>query len=122
MVSLLAMMAACASRTTPPAVSVPQPAPQLPEPPVAPAPVPEPPPSPVASPPEVVTHPCALIGEPGEPLATVALTDRVNPANAPRPSNDSERLLFRQLYESLVRVDCEGRVMPALAASWRASV
>ncbi len=63
-----------------------------------------------------------MIAEPGEPIATVALTDRINPANAPRPSNDSERLLFRQLYESLVRVDCEGRVKPALASEWRGSV
>jgi hypothetical protein len=28
-------------------------------------------------------------------------------------------LLFRQLYETLVRVDCHGRVGPGLAASWR---
>jgi hypothetical protein len=63
-----------------------------------------------------------LTSEPGAPIATVALGDRVNPTNAPRPSNDSERLLFRQLYETLVRVDCEGRVVPALAASWRRSI
>src|SRR6185295_16789950 len=30
-----------------------------------------------------------------------------------------ERLLFRQLYETLVRVDCDGRVRPGLADSWR---
>ena len=119
----MAMVAACASRTTPPVVSVPQPAPQAPEPPVSPAPEPPPPSPPVAlPPPEVVSRPCALISEPGEPITTVALTDRINPANAPRPSNDSERLLFRQLYESLVRVDCEGRVTPALASAWRGSV
>ena len=62
---------------------------------------------------------CALIAEPGEPIATVALSDRVDPANAPQPSNDSERLLFRQVYETLLRVDCEGRPRPGLAASWR---
>jgi hypothetical protein len=28
-------------------------------------------------------------------------------------------LLFRQLYETLIRVDCNGRVRPGLAASWR---
>ena len=28
-------------------------------------------------------------------------------------------MLFRQLYETLVRVDCHGRVRPGLAASWR---
>ena len=56
---------------------------------------------------------------PGEPIATVGLSDRIDPSNAPRPSNASERLLFRQLYETLVRVDCMGRVRPGLAASWR---
>ena len=52
-------------------------------------------------------------------MATVGLGERIDPANAPHPSNESERLLFRQLYETLVRVDCNGRVGPGLAASWR---
>jgi hypothetical protein len=60
-----------------------------------------------------------LIAAPGEPIATIALADRIDPSNAPRPSNESERLLFRQLYETLIRVDCMGRVAPALASSWR---
>ena len=55
----------------------------------------------------------------GEPIATVALIDRVDPANAPHPTNESERLLFRQLYETLVRIDCDGRAQPGLASSWR---
>ena len=59
------------------------------------------------------------MAEPGEPIATVALSDRVDASNAPRPSNDSERLLFRQIYETLIRSDCMGRVVPGLAASWR---
>jgi hypothetical protein len=46
----------------------------------------------------------------------------VNPANAPRPTNDSERLVFRQIYETLVRVDCREHVIPGLAAAWRRSV
>ena len=62
---------------------------------------------------------CALIAESGDPIATVALGDRIDSSNAPRPSNESERLLFRQLYETLVRVDCNGRVSPGLAASWQ---
>ena len=62
---------------------------------------------------------CGLISEPGEPVATVGLGERIDPANAPHPSNESERLLFRQLYETLVRVDCNGRVGPGVAASWR---
>jgi hypothetical protein len=60
-----------------------------------------------------------LIAEPGEPITTVALSDRIDPSNAPHPSNESERLLFRQLYDTLVRLDCHGRVRPGLAASWQ---
>jgi len=62
---------------------------------------------------------CELVPEPGQPIETVALVERVEPANAPRPSNDSERLVFRQLYETLIRIDCRGRAVPGLAASWR---
>jgi len=62
---------------------------------------------------------CGLVPEPGDPVQTVALVDRVDPANAPRPSNDGERIVFRQLYETLVTADCHGRAVPALAASWR---
>jgi len=62
---------------------------------------------------------CALLAEPGEPIATVGLTDGIDPANAPRPTNEGERLLFRQLYETLIRVDCLGRAVSALAESWR---
>jgi hypothetical protein len=82
--------------------------------------MPEAPPSPpTAARPEADADNCALIAEPGEPVSTVALSDRVDPSNAPHPSNDSERLLFRQLYETLVRADCMGRVVPGLAESWR---
>lgn len=68
---------------------------------------------------EVVPDECALIAPDGDPIATVGLPDRIDPSNAPRPKNRSERLLFSQLYETLVRVDCMGRVRPGLAASWR---
>ena len=60
-----------------------------------------------------------MIAATGEPIATVALADRIDSSHAPRPSNESERLLFRQLYETLIRIDCMGRVGPGLAASWR---
>jgi hypothetical protein len=60
-----------------------------------------------------------LFAEPGEPVATVALSNAIDPSNAPHPSNDSERLVFRQIYETLVRTDCHGRVGPGLAASWQ---
>ena len=62
---------------------------------------------------------CAVIAAPGEPVVTVGLQQRVDPSHAPHPSNDSERLVFRQLYETLVRVDCLGRAAAGLASSWR---
>lgn len=97
-------------------------------------PVVEPPPPPVVSateplapvaeiaPPLVadsVVPPCSLVPERGAPIRTVALQGPITPAHAPYPRNDSERLLFRQVYDTLVRVDCEGRVGRGLASSWR---
>ena len=55
------------------------------------------------------------------PLITVALTDSVDPSHAPLARNDGERLVFHQLYETLVRFDCAGRALPALAESWTSS-
>jgi Bacterial extracellular solute-binding proteins, family 5 Middle len=80
---------------------------------------PERPSLPAAALPGNRTVDCRLILEPGQPIMSIALGDRVDAANAPHPSNESERLLFRQLYESLVRVDCDGRMQPALASAWR---
>jgi hypothetical protein len=54
------------------------------------------------------------------PNALFALLDRVDPTAAPVPRNASERMLFRQLYETLVIIDCEGRIQPGLAVSWTA--
>ncbi len=48
----------------------------------------------------------------------IALPGRVDPANAPLPRSDSERILFGHLYETLITVDCEGKVHPGLAAEW----
>jgi len=50
----------------------------------------------------------------------VGIPDAVNPANAPVPRNAAERLVFAQLYETLVRVGCDGRIEPGLATEWRA--
>lgn len=47
-----------------------------------------------------------------------ALLDSVRPHLAPVPRNRDERLVFAQLYETLVRVDCEGTLWPGLAAHW----
>jgi hypothetical protein len=114
-------MGACGSQRTPAKLPEPQ-APAQPAPSPTPAtPLPEPLPAATAPPPrpDSSSLDCAVIAEPGEPIATVGLADRIDPANAPRPSNESERLVFRQLYETLIRLDCKGRVRPALAESWR---
>ncbi len=48
----------------------------------------------------------------------VAVTDSVLPGRAPIPHNPAERLVFAHLYETLVRVDCDGTLRPGLAAHW----
>ena len=40
--------------------------------------------------------------------------------NAQSPANDSERLLFRNLFDNLIRLDCKGEVRRGLAESWTA--
>ena len=120
-VCLQAMTLACSSHVTPAGLPVPAQPDRPPEPP-SPAPTPKPPPSAPAATPSSAgagSADCALIAEAGEPVATVALSDPITPSNAPHPSNDSERLVFRQLYETLVRTDCHGRVRPGLAGSWQ---
>lgn len=52
------------------------------------------------------------------PAISVALTTLVDTAHAPWPRNSGERLLFAQLYEPLLRVDCTGAVVPGVARSW----
>lgn len=51
---------------------------------------------------------------------SVAGDGDVDPLRAPLPSSDAERLLFRQLYATLVKVDCDGRIRPGLAEDWSA--
>jgi len=52
------------------------------------------------------------------PAITIGLTEPVDPRHAPIPRNDAERIVFRHLYETPVRIDCEGHVLPQLAANW----
>ncbi len=63
---------------------------------------------------------CAVIaGTPGKrDTVDIALADSIDPAHAPVPRNEAERLVFSQLYETLVRLDCAGRLLPGLAESW----
>ena len=49
---------------------------------------------------------------------TIGLTDAVNPRHAPTPHTDGERLVFRHLYETPVRIDCDGHAQPELAEKW----
>ncbi|HTI04196.1 MAG TPA: ABC transporter substrate-binding protein [Gemmatimonadales bacterium] len=49
---------------------------------------------------------------------TIGLTEAVDPRDAPLPRNDAERLVFRHLYETPVRLDCQGHATPQLAEEW----
>ena len=48
----------------------------------------------------------------------VAVADRVAPEDLSDPPTPSARLVARQLYATLVRADCTGRVLPGLALRW----
>lgn len=77
----------------------------------------------VVATPEPVPQPSAacIVVDTGAPaLLRVAVGQSVDAAHAPAPRNAAERLVFRQLYETLVRVDCEGVVQPGLAEWWSA--
>ena len=50
----------------------------------------------------------------------LALPGGLDPDHAPLPATEAERHVFRNLYETLVRVDCSGRVEPGLASAWEA--
>jgi len=65
---------------------------------------------------------CFLV--PGRPAAggqiSVSLFETVNPDHIPYPENESEEMVFTQLYESLVQIDCAGVVSPGIALRWTA--
>ena len=65
--------------------------------------------------------PCGLTVESADRLdtVTVALLEPVSMKNATSPTNDSERLLYRNLFDNLIRLDCQGNARPGLAESWR---
>ena len=72
--------------------------------------------------PEEPENPCDLFGgdpRPGAKL-TFALPDSVLAVHAPDPRNSSERIVFANVYETLVTLDCRGDLAPALAGSWSA--
>lgn len=48
----------------------------------------------------------------------LALAEAVDPSHAPVATTHAERVVFANLYETLVRLSCEGRLEPGLAARW----
>src|SRR5438309_1071424 len=74
------------------------------------------PPPPSIAPPSACDVPGDAAAAPD--TLSVAVPGAVDPAHAPVPVTGGERVLFRQLYETLLRLDCEGRLHPALAAAW----
>lgn len=68
----------------------------------------------------VAVDPCVIAEEPlSADTLVFALPGSVDPEHAPVPTSFAERLVFRSLYETLIRVDCRGEVHPGLAADWR---
>ena len=64
--------------------------------------------------------PCAVLAT-GAALPeslTIAAPTPVDPARVPVPATAAERLVFAQLYETLINVDCDGHVYAGLARSW----
>ena len=105
----------CAHRTARTPEPMPAPPPSVP----APSQAPVTPPVEIPAP-KPERNPCFLGVE--DPVRfdrlRVVLVDPVEPAHVPAAVNDSEDLVFRQLYETLVQVDCDGRILPGLASSW----
>ena len=64
---------------------------------------------------------CALSGDltPAPDTLTLALSGTVDLRHAPIPQSEAERFVFRELFETLIHLDCTGQVRPSLAESWR---
>ena len=74
-----------------------------------------------AAPPPTLTPACMIAGRPKPRVDTIriALPEPVDPARVGTAgTSEVERFLFLQVYETLVRRDCAGVVLPGLAASW----
>jgi hypothetical protein len=50
---------------------------------------------------------------------TVAVSSPIDFSHAPVPANQDERLVFRQLFPGLIRLDCRGELRPGLASHWQ---
>ncbi len=64
---------------------------------------------------------CELLEVPddGADTVTIAIFDTAVPEFAPWGHNPGEQQLFFLLYETLIGIDCDGRVRPGLAVSWK---
>jgi len=69
------------------------------------------------------TGDCILVAPPSVRGDTVSITitENVDLDHAPVPHNDGERLVYRHLYETLIRLDCNGEPVGGLATSWRSA-
>lgn len=69
--------------------------------------------------PEAVRDRCATPSvSSGADTLVLGLADPVRAADAPVPANDAEQLVFSQVYSTLIRADCTGQLVPALASGW----
>jgi hypothetical protein len=74
--------------------------------------------------PDLPAPECVVAGPPtlqGNDTVTVTVMERIDFAGAPVPHNESERLVYRHIYETLLRLDCHGRPVKGLAESWSTS-
>lgn len=64
--------------------------------------------------------PCRVSGTPEVPglIPVIGVVDPVDFARAPHARSDGEGLLFATIHPPLVRLDCTGRLHPAVASSW----
>jgi hypothetical protein len=70
----------------------------------------------------VEEDPCALsaVSDAVPDSLSVALAGTIDLRHAPSARSPAERFVFRQLFESLIRMDCTGAIRPGLAVSWSA--
>jgi hypothetical protein len=68
--------------------------------------------------PDAVDRCLVVPGSAGDTV-TIGISGAVSLSRAPVPQTDAERVVFRQVYETLIEIDCEGRVRPGMAVSWR---
>ncbi len=57
-------------------------------------------------------------GVPVRPVVNIGVREPFSLDSAPRPRTFDERLVMRQMYETLITTDCGGRIGPGLAQRW----